>query len=386
MIKSEKEVIVHSVSSWLPQTMTWLYSQVKNLDAFSSIVISNTTQNLDQFPWNPIYTVQAKYRSLTYKILTTFKMKRYGNSFDSDLRRHRPRILHSHFADRGWLDLEIARRHGLNHVVSFYGYDVNMLPIQQVWKERYKTLFESADLFLCEGPHMAECIVDLGCPREKVAVQRLGIETDKIPFVPRLFRNGNTLYILIAGTFREKKGIPYALEAVAALAKEYPNMRVTIVGDSSGLDRDEQEKRAIHEVIRRHKLEAIVRLVGFQPYPALMRLAYEHHFFLSPSVTSSDGDTEGGAPVTVIEMAASGMPIISTNHCDIPFVLSEINRGHLVPERDTDGLVNAMLSILQMTDAQLLELISENRAFIENELDIKTCVRDLSDKYKTLLN
>ncbi len=43
-----------------------------------------------------------------------------------------------------------------------------------------------------------------------------------------------------------------------------------------------------------------------------------HHLFLSPSVTAPDGDSEGGAPVSIIEAAATGMPVVSTTHCDIP--------------------------------------------------------------------
>ena len=38
-----------------------------------------------------------------------------------------------------------------------------MLPtIEPVWRDRYKALFASADLFLCEGPFMAQSLVDFG--------------------------------------------------------------------------------------------------------------------------------------------------------------------------------------------------------------------------------
>src|SRR5690606_39794503 len=61
--------------------------------------------------------------------------------------------------------------------------------------------------------------------------------------------------------------------------------------------------------------------LGYQPWRALMDAAYRHHVFLSPSITASDGDTEGGAPVGLIEMAATGMPVISSRHADIPEVI-----------------------------------------------------------------
>ena len=53
-----------------------------------------------------------------------------------------------------------------------------------------------------------------------------------------------------------------------------------------------------------------------------------------------DGDTEGGAPVGILQMAASGMPIVSTRHCDIPNVLPA--SADLAEERDVAGLVKVL--------------------------------------------
>lgn len=54
------------------------------------------------------------------------------------------------------------------------------------------------------------------------------------------------------------------------------------------------------------------------PYDRLLDEIARHHVFLSPSVTAPDGDSEGGAPVTIIEAAASGMPVVNSTHCATP--------------------------------------------------------------------
>ena len=69
---------------------------------------------------------------------------------------------------------------------------------------------------------------------------------------------------------------------------------------------------------------------------------YKHHIFLSPSIHASNGDTEGGAPVAIIETSTSGMPIISTYHCDIPEVVIDEKSGYLMPERDVDALAERL--------------------------------------------
>ncbi|MCS4101407.1 glycosyltransferase involved in cell wall biosynthesis [Salinibacter ruber] len=69
-----------------------------------------------------------------------------------------------------------------------------------------------------------------------------------------------------------------------------------------------------------------------------MKQAYlEHHVLLTPSVEASDGNNEGGAPVTLIEAAATGMPIVSSWHCDIPDVLHHKKTG-LLAEEDTEQI------------------------------------------------
>ena len=101
--------------------------------------------------------------------------------------RLKPDVIHSHFGTTGWDDSFVVRLTKAKHIVTFYGFDVNMIPKQNpLWRNRYKALFQSADLFLCEGPHMAECIKALGCPQEKIRVHHLGVEVDKLSFKPRI--------------------------------------------------------------------------------------------------------------------------------------------------------------------------------------------------------
>jgi colanic acid/amylovoran biosynthesis glycosyltransferase len=356
------------------------------MNEFTSIVLANGTQNLNQFQWEPIYSSDTnRFKHFGFRVLRKLKIRSYPFIYDIAVRKHHPVILHSHFADRGWYDLALAKKYGLKHMVTFYGYDVNMLPTQQpVWKERYKELFEKADLFLCEGHYMAKCIVNLGCPKEKVNVQRLGIEIDKIPFVPRKIGDDGMVRILIAGTFREKKGIPYALEAIGLLKDEYPNIRVTIIGDSGRQKREEEEKSKILNVIKRYNLGPIIRMLGFQPYHVLMEEAYKHHIFLSPSITASDGDTEGGAPVTIIEMAASGMPVISTWHCDIPEVVQDGKTGFLVKEQNINELYKQIKCIIAQTE--LWEIFGKDaRQHTENLYNIVNSVITKEKYYKELL-
>jgi colanic acid/amylovoran biosynthesis glycosyltransferase len=292
-------------------------------------------------------------------------------------------IVHSHFGQVAWANLGAVRELGAKHVVTFYGLDVNMLPRQPLWRNRYAALFQEADLFLCEGPHMADCLKSLGCPAGKVRVQHLGIPVDQIRFEPRRWRLGDPLRILIAATFRQKKGIPDALEMVGRLQQDQP-VEVTIIGGATDEPRSLEEEILIRQILAKYGLDGCVRMLGFQPHSVLWAEAYRHHVFLSPSVTAADGDTEGGAPVSIIEMAASGMPVISTTHCDIPEVLRPEAARFLAPEHNPEALLEIAKSLVRDWPA-LESPLRVLRTYIETEFDATRQGLRLIEHYQQVL-
>ena len=93
---------------------------------------------------------------------------------------------------------------------------------------------------------------------------------------------------LLRLSFVEKKGITYALRALAQVSKRYP-LDVTIIGDTNASLKDSTEKQNILHTIENCGLQKNVKLMGFQPYSVLIAEAYKNHLFISPSITASDG-------------------------------------------------------------------------------------------------
>jgi colanic acid/amylovoran biosynthesis glycosyltransferase len=189
--------------------------------------------------------------------------------------------------------------------------------------------------------------------------------------------------VLIAASFQEKKGIPYALEALGKIQSEVP-LKITIIGDSNSESKSQAEKENILAVIEKYHLHTKVRMMGYQPHEILLKEAYRNHIFLSPSITASDGDTEGGAPVSIIEMAATGMPVVSTLHCDIPEVIQNGTTGFLAEERDVEKLLSH-LRWLVGHPSRWLEILKAGRAHVEAKYDVGKQGRGLAENYKELV-
>ena len=312
--------VAHSFDVWLPLTMTWAYNQVRYADGKRALVLTGSIVNRERFPWEPVYAAASSVERARVRVLRRAGRRAYPRAYGHAFRDRRPQVLHSHFGYRGWADLPLARRFGPAHVVTFYGHDVTMFPrTWPVWRGRYAELFAAADLFLCEGPFMAGSLVELGCAESKVRVQRLGVELDRLPWRPRVLRDEGRCDPHRRG-FRPKKGIPAALEAVAFSRARGSGLRVTVVGDSGGTPIEEAERAILEGVVRRLASRTSCRPPASCPTSGCSRYA-RHHLFLSPSGTAADGDSEGGAPVAIIETAATGMPVVSTTHCDIPEVV-----------------------------------------------------------------
>jgi colanic acid/amylovoran biosynthesis glycosyltransferase len=364
-----------------------MYNQVRFIpQEIENHIVCEATENLDQFGLPNIHSLLEESRWQYYWDLWLRKLgaRNHLGYLVTQAKKHRAHILHSHFGNTGWGNIEAARKAKLKHLVTFYGFDVSyLLRTDRNWSKRYQDLFRHADRILCEGPHMAGCIEALGCPRDKIQVHHLGVNLDEIVFKPRIWNPKEPLRVLIAASFLEKKGIPLALEALGRIQKDV-RLQVTIIGDANRQPRSRSEKRKILDVLERNGLQEKTRMLGYQPYPTLFEEALSHHIFLSPSITADDGDIEGGVPVTLIEMAATGMPVISTYHCDIPEVIHDGLTGLLAEERDVKGLVNHLTWLIEHR-SQWLSMVSAARGHLEAEYDANKQGESLGDIYRGLI-
>ena len=396
--------VLQSCRTWLPASQKWLYTQVSSLPGdVTPYVVARQTDNLDRFelpnffPFDDrtvgIGPVDWLLERLRYwKLLgmvgehpiERLDRRRWIDYRAKLAERTGCKILHSHFGNIGWRDVEIARRADLKHVVTVYGYDVSLLPRQEpVWRERYRALFQHVDAVLCEGPHMAETVVGLGCPPEKARVHHLGVDLEAIDHRSRRRGDDEPTRVLMAASFREKKGLAYGLEALGRLHADH-DLEVTLIGEANSEDRSQEEAARIWETVERHDLGPVLRHLEFQPFERLIEEMLAHDIFLSPSVTSERGDSEGGAPVTIIAAQATGMPVVSTTHADIPNVVVDGQTGLLAAERDTDGLVERLERLIEAPESWI-EYGEAARDRIEREFDARKQGRRLAEIYRTLV-
>ena len=375
--------VLHSVRSWLPLTQNWIKQQILDLPSNIevSVLAGERERNVEDSHF-PLYVAEEE-SPLRFRFESWLSHIRPGSELYSRtkaMKRVRPDVVHSHFGNRGWFDRKSVAATGAAHVVTFYGYDVNYLPRQSpVWLSRYRELFDSGAVILCEGPHMREVLIGMGADPSAVKVHHLGVPVQSIAFRPNLWEGGE-LNVLIASAFREKKGIPLALEALGRVHRD-TRLSVDLVGEANEEERSQREKAEILDVIARYDLP--VRMRGFVSLEELRNLMRRSHLFLAASRTASDGDTEGGAPVVLLEAAAIGIPIVSTNHCDIPEVVIDGQTGLLASEGDVESFHRTFRSMIERR-GEWPQFVRRGRARVEKEFDSVTQAGRLAALYEEL--
>jgi colanic acid/amylovoran biosynthesis glycosyltransferase len=375
----EAPVALERIDRFVSRTQNWFYDHMRFVPRHRIVVLCGTLEHRDEFP--ELDAIHLDPRRPGSRIWYRF---RRGALYPPDawrIRALRPVVFHSHLGYVAVADHPFVRTLEVPWVASFYGADVYLLGPRPEWRERYAALFERAARVLSLGPAMSAALVELGCPTSKLVVHPLGVDASGLPHRPRRLERGEPLRILFAGTFREKKGAEYLIEALGLLNKRGVRFRLALVGDAAGRPGDDATKAAIFRLIGQHGLGDRVEHHSWLRFDQLVALGLASHVFVVPSVTASDGDREG-TPAVMGQMMATAMPTIATRHSDIPFTFGPY-ADRLVPERDAAALAEALHRYVDDPDRMTHEGL-EYRAQILAHFDARSCAARLSDLYEEL--
>jgi colanic acid/amylovoran biosynthesis glycosyltransferase len=380
-----KPVVAHLNKQFFARSETFIYFYISQIKKFRSICYGwRNPINLDLFPFPKAdcYSSESYYSKLGWflragikKLFNQFIDKRV---FIESFRERGIDLIHAHFGPVGWWSLELKRILGLPLITSFYGYDLgDKLHELREWTSKRQELFEEGDLFLVEGPYMKNRMISKGCPEEKLQLQRIAIPVDRIPYKSRRVIKKRNVRFLFAGRFVEKKGIPDLLASFKQLVVDGEEVELRLIGDGPIMP-------LVRDYINHNGLEEKVHLMGSMNYQDYMNEMANADLFIHPSCTASNGDTEGGAPTTILEAQACGLPVLSTTHADIPNIVLPGSSAILVSEHKVDDLTKAAKYLLHHSE-EWEPMGKAGRQFVETKHDIKREVKNLEIKYGNLL-
>ncbi len=156
-------------------------------------------------------------------------------------------------------------------------------------------------------------------------------------------------------------------------------MSLTLVGAG---EKKEEILRIIKELDLKDKVKVYPPITGDK----LHNFMKNFDVFIHPSCYAKDGDCEGGAPVVLLDAQATGMPVISTTHCDIPEEVINGKTGLLAPEKDVETLTKFIKVFYEMDQETYCKFSVEARKHIENFYNIEVNSKKLADIYQNLID
>ncbi len=173
----------------------------------------------------------------------------------------------------------------------------------------------------------------------------------QIPSQPPLYKGGGEggdFVFLTVGRLVPVKNIQLQIRALARVVKEFPNVRLVIVGDGP-------EHENLKRKTKSEKVEEKIRFEGRQEN--LERYYQDADVFLLTS------NSEGWG-VVVTEAAAYGLPIIMTDVGLAGEFIENGENGIVIPVGDEDALVSAMRRIIKDADLRARLGTAAHRTFL----------------------
>jgi colanic acid/amylovoran biosynthesis glycosyltransferase len=337
-------------TTFLKPEMLHIYRQVTGLQRYQTFIVAKERTSVERFPFPDIEMVPRKPRK---NFIRRFYLKHvrklpalyYRGEMQGLMkifRRRNADLMHVYFGHTGVHLLPFIKGWGRPCVVSFHGADVMPREHQPAYDGQLRELLQVTPLLLARSLSLAERLKELGCPPEKIRLNRTGIPLELYPLRERRTPEAGEWHFVQACRLIPKKGIATALKAFAAFHRQYPRARFSLAGEGP-------MKREIEELARELGIAKAVELRGFLGQADLARLYGEANFFVHPSEMTADQNQEG-VPNSMLEAMATGLPVLATLHGGIPEAVESGRTGLLVPERDAAGLRHAMLDLAAHPD------------------------------------
>jgi glycosyltransferase involved in cell wall biosynthesis len=198
------------------------------------------------------------------------------------------------------------------------------------------------DALAAVSDEVAQRLLNTGVPAEKIRTIANGIDVQAfergVP-LPALSATGAKVVGMVA-RLDLQKGFEYLLRAMRELCNIFYGLKVVIVGEGP-------DRKAIEDMVKEYGLQSSVVLAGQQSDMPAVYAAMD--IFVLPSLNE-------GLPMTLLEAMAASRPVVATRVGAVPNVIKDGENGLLVDPKDTEGLRNALASLL--SDANLCRRIS----------------------------
>jgi glycosyltransferase involved in cell wall biosynthesis len=287
------------------------------------------------------------------------------------LKKHKPDIIH---ANDFWVARGVCQAAGILSIPIVC--HVHFKQSAEFCKWVFKGLTEPKAFIFCShatqldnGPALNQHY-----PNSAQYTVHNSVDIDK--FSPKNFDIDSKVSISQIGMIANiipRKRIEDFIEVAAIVSQHYPHIHFSLIG--AELEESGNYGNLIREQIERKQLEKTVTLLGFKSNVDVYLKQWD--------IVLCCAEHEE-LPISLIEAAASGLPIISTNVGGISEIIEQGQSGCLVDVYDTKAMSDEIMSLINNTP-QYLKMSLEARRSAKEKFHPQITADKLKTIYQSLL-
>ena len=283
---------------------------------------------------------------------------------------YKPDVFHIQWA-KSISDWHWVQQFGIKLVVSLRGVHINYSPIfDPKLAEIYRKYFPQVDGFHAVSKAISLEAQKYGAVTEKIKVVYSGLSEIKNDISSERKKEGG-FKIISVGRNHWVKGYTYAIDAVKILVSQGVNVKYTIIGG--------QNSEELLFKIKNYQLENNVVLLGNIPFSEVQKMMINADLLLLPSV-------EEGIANVVLEAMQLGTVVLSTNCGGMNEVIQHKKNGFIVPVRNSQKIADAVMEIVQLSENEKSNIISNAKATINKNHTEDKMITDMISLYKNVLS
>ncbi len=166
-----------------------------------------------------------------------------------------------------------------------------------------------------------------------------------LTYFPYKWQNTQQKKLLWVRSFQDIYKPELAIRVMRLLVNRYPDITLTMVGPDQG------KLEYCKQLITALELDKHIIITGVIPNNELNKVYSSHQIFITTTSYESFG-------VALMEAAASGIPMVSTNVGEIPYIWTNKEDMLIVKDNDVEAFSDAIISLIE--NQELRQKLSKN--------------------------
>lgn len=325
----------------------------------------------------PIPGVPMRFVQTLARPIDPIADARTGLELVSVIRGFRPDIVHTHHSKAGLLGRSAAILAGVPRVHTFHGH-----VFEGYFGTRASAAIVAAERILATrtshlialSPRQREDILQRGIGRpDRFSVVPLGLDLDRFRAADRTSARArlgiadDIRAVVMIGRIVPIKRVDRLLRAFALAVGQRPEMRLLVIGDGS-------ERPGLEAQAAAAGLASSVTFCGWR--------SDTRDWYAAADIVALSSDNEG-TPLTLIEAAAAGRPVVATDVGGVRDVVVDGETGLVVDTDDEKGFAEALVRLV--SDPALAARLGQAAPRVATRFGIERLTDDLERVYQGLM-